>query len=118
MANSINYKETPISIGDTIVIDYKIKEADGKERIQKFEGILLKIKGSEENTRTITVRKMSKSGIGVERIIPLASPFIGDIHLSKKSNFRKARLYFVRELSNKQLRNKLYRQPVAKAKTA
>lgn len=110
MANSLLYKDKTIGIGDTIEIDYKFKEADGKERIQKFKGILLKIKGNDLANRMITVRKVSKTGIGIERIIPVSSPFISDIHIEKKSNFAKAKLYFVRELSGQKIRRKLYKQ--------
>lgn len=110
MANIITYKDKKLSIGDTIAIDYKIKEGENKERIQQFSGILIKIRGAEEATRMITVRKMSKSGVGVERIIPLASPFIADIAVQKTSSYNRAKLYFVRNLSNKNLRRKLYKQ--------
>jgi large subunit ribosomal protein L19 len=57
----------------------------------------------------ITVRKISKSGTGVERIFPMSSPFIADIKVEKKSTFSKARAYFVRDLSQKKIRQKLYR---------
>ena len=109
MANSIQFKDITLAVGDTVKINYRIKEGD-KERQQLFEGILLKIKGASDDTRTITVRKMSKSGVGVERIIPVSSPFIAGIKLTKKSHFTKARLYFVRGLSDQQTRRKLYIQ--------
>lgn len=108
MANTITYNEHTLAIGDTIAVDYKIKEANNKERIQQFEGVLIKIRGASEPTRMITVRKISKSGIGVERIIPLHSPFIASIKVTKKSEFRKARAYFIRDLSLKKTRQKLY----------
>lgn len=108
MANSITYKDTIFHIGDTIAVDYKIREADNKERIQQFAGILIKIRGASDETRMITIRKISKSGIGVERIFPLASPFIDTITLTKKSSFTKARAYFIRDLSGKKIRQKLY----------
>ncbi|MGB9883191.1 MAG: 50S ribosomal protein L19 [Microgenomates group bacterium] len=108
MANSIKYKDKVLKIGDTITINYKIKEGD-KERIQAFSGILIKIKGNSDQTRMITVRKISKSGIGVERIIPLLSPYIESIKLVKKSSYEKAKAYFIRNLSDKQLRAKLYK---------
>lgn len=108
MANTIQYKEKALSVGDTIAVDYKVREADNKERIQQFSGILLKIRGASEKTRMITVRKISKSGIGVERIFPFISPFINDISLVKKSIFTKARAYFIRDLSTKKTRQKLY----------
>lgn len=109
MANAITYNDMSLSIGDTIAVDYKIKEADDKERIQQFEGVVVKIRGASEPTRMITVRKISKSGIGVERIIPLQSPFVAGIKVTKESKFNKARAYFIRDLSLKKTRQKLYR---------
>ncbi|MFW5703399.1 MAG: 50S ribosomal protein L19 [Patescibacteria group bacterium] len=107
MANTLTYNEQQFSIGDTIAVDYKIKEGE-KERIQQFAGILIKLRGADEATRMMTVRKISKSGIGVERIFPVSSPFINEISLVKKTNFKKSKLYFVRELSDKKMRRKLY----------
>jgi len=114
MANQITFQDKSFAIGDTISVDYKIKEADGKERIQAFAGILLKVKGDTNENRMITVRKMSHDGIGIERIIPLMSPFIASIKLVKKSNYQKSKLYFVRELSDQKLRNKLYSKKKSK----
>lgn len=107
MANSFTYTDNTYKVGDMIDVDYKIKEGD-KERLQTFKGILLKIKGDSLDNRMITVRKISDSGIGVERIIPLASPYIAKISLVKKSSYQKAKLYFLRNLSDQELRTKLY----------
>lgn len=107
MANSFIFKEITYKIGDTVDIDYKIKEGD-KERVQSFKGIVIKVKGDSFANRMITVRKISKSGLGIERVIPLSSPFIGGIKLVKKSNNTKAKLYFIRGLSDQELRTKLY----------
>lgn len=109
MANSIKYKEVVLSIGDTITVNYRIKDGE-KERQQLFQGILLKIGGNTDNNRMITVRKVSNTGIGVERVIPLISPYISDITIDKRSNYTKSKLYFVRNLSGQQLRYRLYRQ--------
>jgi len=109
MANKVTYKETSLHVGDTITVSYKIKEGD-KTRIQKFQGILLKIKGDKQDGKSITIRKISKVGIGVERIIPLDSPFISSIKVDKKSKYSKAKLYFIRDLSDRQVRYKLYRK--------
>jgi large subunit ribosomal protein L19 len=109
MSNAISYKEQNLTIGDTVAVDYKIREAEDKVRIQQFSGIVIKIKGNSDETRSITVRKISKSGTGVERIFPLASPFIDNIKVEKKSEFNKARAYFIRDLSNKKLKHKLYK---------
>jgi len=116
MANLFLYNNNKFQVGDTLDINYKIKEGD-KERQQLFKGILIKIKGDSQANRMITVRKITRSGIGVERVLPLSSPFIASIKLTKKSNFRKAKLYFIRELSDKELRHKLY-QVKSKVKTA
>lgn len=107
MANTISFNEQKYSVGDTIAVDYKIKDGE-KFRIQQFAGVLLKVKGASETDRMITVRKMSKAGIGVERIFPLASPFIDAISLVKKTSNKRAKVYYVRELSDKKLRRKLY----------
>ena len=109
MANSLTYKEKAFSVGDTIAVDYKIKEGD-KFRIQQFAGILINVRGKDEATRMMTVRKMSKAGIGVERIFPVSSPFIDDITVVKKTSYNKAKLFFVRDLSDRQIRRKLYHQ--------
>jgi large subunit ribosomal protein L19 len=109
MANSISFKDKLLTIGDTICVDYKILEAENKERIQEFSGIVLKIRGATPETKMITVRKISKSGTGVERIFPLSSPFISDIRVEKRSLFSKARAYFVRDLSQKKIRQRLYK---------
>ncbi len=110
MANFISYKNNSFRVGDTITVDYRLKEGE-KQRVQPFKGILIKIRGSSINDKMITVRKISRAGIGVERIFPLASPNIKDISLFKKTTYkRKAKLYFVRALSDSELRNKLYKR--------
>jgi len=70
----------------------------------------MSIKGQNEANRMITVRKISKSGIGVERIFPVSSPQVSQIKSNKKSEFSKAKAYFIRDLSESELRHKLYRQ--------
>lgn len=107
MANSFLYKDKLFSIGDTVSLHYQIKEGE-KARTQIFKGILIKIKGANLANRMITVRKISRSGVGVERIIPLTSPFLSDIKLIKKSKFSKAKAYFIRNLSESEIRKKLY----------
>lgn len=113
MANSIKYKDKTFKVGDTLSIHYKLKEGD-KERVQIFKGILTKIKGETPETRMITVRRITKTGVGVERIIPYASPYINSIVLLKKSTYTKAKAYFLKKLSEQELRSKLYRTKTAK----
>ncbi len=87
--------------GDTISVAYRIKEGD-KERIQVFRGDVIKISGEGDNRR-FTVRKMS-SGVGVERIFPLNSPFIDEITVHRKGHVRRAKLYYLRNLTGKKAR--------------
>lgn len=106
MANTITYKDTIFQVGDSVAINYRIKDGD-KERQQLFSGILIKTRG-DANHKMITVRKISHSGIGVERIIPLNSPYIESIKLEKKTESKRSKLYFIRNLSGQELRMKLY----------
>lgn len=89
--------------GDTIIVHYKIREG-GKERIQQFQGVVLQRKGVAP-TETFTVRKIS-SGIGVERIFPLASPFLDKIEVKKKGSVRRARIFYLRQRTGKSARIK------------
>jgi large subunit ribosomal protein L19 len=109
VANQIKFKDQLFNIGDTISIHYQLKEGD-KTRTQIFKGILIRIKGQTPETKTITVRKLSKSGIGVERIIPISSPFLQDIKLIKKSIYKKARAYFIRSKTESEIKKRLYGQ--------
>lgn len=90
--------------GDTITVTYRIKEGD-KERLQKFRGVVLQISGATPFTKTFTVRKIS-SGVGVERIFPFQSPFIDSIEVNKVGHVRRARIFYLRNLSGKRARIK------------
>lgn len=87
--------------GDTITVHYKIKEGN-KERIQQFRGVVLQRRGSK-HTETFTVRKMS-GNVGVERIFPIASPFIEKIEINKHGRVRRARIFYLRGLTGKRAR--------------
>lgn len=91
------------SSGDTVTVHYKIKEGS-KERIQKFKGVVLQRRGSG-NTETFTVRKSSGS-FAVERIFPVGSPFIDQIELNRQGAVRRARIFYLRELTGKKARIK------------
>lgn len=99
MANKLNKdkikKDLPeIEPGYTVIVHQKIKEGE-KERIQKFEGLVLGKKGRNGLSATITVRKISE-GIGVEKIFPLHSPLITKIEVTRKARVRRAKLNYVR----------------------
>ena len=82
-----------IKAGMTIRVDVKIKEGN-KERIQAFEGIVIKVQGSGIG-ETFTVRKLS-SGVGVERTFPINSPLIDKITIIRVGKVRRAKLYYLR----------------------
>ena len=89
--------------GDTLTVTYKIKEGD-KERLQKFRGVVIQRRGAG-STETFTIRKVS-NGVGVERIFPFASPFIESIVLEKVGKVRRARIFYLRNLTGKKARIK------------
>jgi large subunit ribosomal protein L19 len=93
--------------GDTIVVHYKVKEGN-KERIQLFEGVVIRVSGGGIS-KNFTVRKVS-SGVGVERIIPLNSPLIDKIEVKRIGKVRRSRLYYLRNLSGKAARIKEIRR--------
>lgn len=90
------------SSGDTVTVHYKIREGD-KERIQQYRGVVIQRRGGNANNATFTVRKMSGE-IGVERIFPVASPFIEKIEVNKYGKVRRARIYYLRNLTGKKAR--------------
>jgi len=94
--------------GDTVTVTYRIKEGD-KERLQKFRGVVIQMKGMDPFTRTFTVRKVS-GGVGVERIFPFQSPFIDSIEVNKFGKVRRARIFYLRDLTGKKarIREKVY----------
>ena len=89
--------------GDTVKVFVKIIEG-GKERVQAFEGVIIK-KSGEGARRTITVRKVFQ-GVGVERVFPIHSPRIDSIKVLRKGIVRRAKLYYLRELTGKATRIK------------
>ncbi len=94
-----NYPQ--FSSGDTIAVHVRIKEGE-KERTQIFQGVVIKIQGSGIG-RSFTVRKIS-SGIGVERTIPLYSPFVEKIELLSRGKVRRGRLFYLRALRGRAAR--------------
>jgi large subunit ribosomal protein L19 len=89
--------------GDTINVHVRVVEGD-KERIQQFQGVVIGRHGSGMSA-TFTVRKIS-DGVGVERIFPLHSPRIAKIDKVKEGAVRRAKLYYLRDLAAKAIRQK------------
>jgi large subunit ribosomal protein L19 len=91
------------SPGDTVNVHFRVVEGE-KERVQQFQGVVLGRHGSGTNA-TFTVRKIS-DGIGVERIFPLHSPRIAKIEKVRQGSVRRAKLYYLRSLASKAIRQK------------
>jgi large subunit ribosomal protein L19 len=90
----IKHQNTEFKVGDTVKVYQRLVEGE-KERIQTFEGVVIKIHGNT-GEKTFTVRKIS-GGIGVERIYPIDSPFIQKIEVVKQGHVRRAKLYYLRD---------------------
>ena len=91
---------TTIVPGDLVRVNTKVKEG-GKERIQTFEGTVIKVRGRGAS-KMFTVRKIASGGIGVERIWPLNSPSIESVKIVKHRPQRRAKLYYLRKLTGRE----------------
>ena len=89
--------------GDTVKVHFRILEGE-KERIQVFQGAVLRLRKGTTNS-TFTVRKVS-DGVGVERIFPLYSPFVERVEIVTEGKVRRSRLYYLRNLKGKASRIK------------
>ncbi len=92
--------------GDTVKVFQKIKDKEGKTRIQVFEGLVLARKHGTEAGATFTVRRVT-GGFGVEKIFPLFSPMIEKIEVTKRSKIRRSKLYHVRDKAIKQANKRM-----------
>lgn len=90
-----------IKPGDTVKVHVKVIEG-GRERIQVYEGVVIRRRGGGLK-ETFTVRKISQ-GVGVERTFPIHSPMLSHIELVRQGRVRRARLYYLRNLSGKSAR--------------
>lgn len=91
------------SVGDTIRVDYKIKEGE-RERIQAFEGTVIKIQGGGCR-QTFTVRRIAY-GVGVERTFPMHSVRVENVKVVRRGQTKKSKLYYLRERQGKSARIK------------
>ena len=98
-------KETvpSFNVGDTVRVSAKIKEGN-RERIQVFEGTVLKIQGGS-NRQTFTVRKVS-NGVGVEKTWPMHSPNVEKVEVVRKGKVRRAKLNYLRDRVGKKAKVK------------
>jgi large subunit ribosomal protein L19 len=89
--------------GDSVSVSYRIIEGN-KERIQIFKGDVIRMKG-EGASRTFTVRRIA-SGVGVERTFPFNSPNVSEVVINKRGRVRRAKLYYLRDLTGKKAKIK------------
>ncbi len=108
MANMAKWQDVEFHVGDTVRVHYKLIEKEkvsGKakkevkeetrERTQAFEGIVISIKGRNENTM-FTVRRIATGALGVERIFPLNTPWIRKMEVKRYGDVRRSKLYYLR----------------------
>ena len=107
----------PFRPGDTLRVNVRVREGD-KERLQAFEGVCIARRGSGVS-ETFTVRKIS-NGVGVERIFPVHSPMLSEITVMRRGRVRRAKLYYLRQLTGKatRIREKKTRVAVPASGTA
>jgi large subunit ribosomal protein L19 len=103
--------------GDTLRVNVRVKEGD-KERLQAYEGVCIARRGSGVS-ETFTVRKIS-NGVGVERIFPVHSPMIGTVTVVRRGLVRRAKLYYLRNVTGKaaRIRERKVTRPGAAAAAA
>ena len=99
--SSLRRNLPPFRVGDTVRVHAKIREGE-KERIQVFEGVVIRRRGAGVG-ETFTVRKIS-SGVGVERIFPVQSGSVAKVEIKSRGHVRRSRLYYLRNLRGKKAR--------------
>ena len=102
-AEQMNKEIPAFAPGDTIIVQVKVKEGD-RSRLQTFEGVVIGKRNRGLNS-AFTVRKIS-NGVGVERTFQTYSPLIDSVTLKRRGDVRKAKLYYLRDLSGKAARIK------------
>jgi large subunit ribosomal protein L19 len=121
-------KLTPVNIesrkkidfrsGDTVRVTVRVLEDAAKQkfRLQAFEGTVIARKHGKETGATFTVRKVA-SGVGVERVFPLFSPIIDEILITKRSDVRRSKLYYIRDKAIRDVRRKMKNTLMVKEST-
>lgn len=104
---------TPFNPGDIVRVHVKIKEGD-KERIQVFQGTVIQKRGAGASA-SFTVRKLSEHGVFVERIFPTYSPNVSKVEVVKQGKVRRAKLFYMRELTGRAARVKEKKSDVTAA---
>ena len=90
--------------GDTVRVNFRIREGD-RERIQAFQGVVIRLANGKGPAANFTVRRIS-AGIGIERIFPIFSPLIESLEVTRRGSVRRAKLYYLRGLQGRAARIK------------
>ncbi len=90
--------------GDTVRVNFRIREGD-RERIQAFQGVVIRLANGKSPAANFTVRRIS-AGIGIERIFPIFSPLIESLEVTRRGSVRRAKLYYLRGLQGRAARIK------------
>ena len=90
--------------GDSVRVNFRIREGD-RERIQAFQGVVIRLANGKGPAANFTVRRIS-AGIGIERIFPFFSPLIESLEVTRRGSVRRAKLYYLRGLQGRAARIK------------
>jgi len=90
--------------GDSVRVNFRIREGD-RERIQAFQGVVIRLANGKGPAANFTVRRIS-AGIGIERIFPIFSPLIESLEVTRRGSVRRAKLYYLRGLQGRAARIK------------
>ena len=90
--------------GDSVRVNFRIREGD-RERIQAFQGVVIRLSNGNSPAANFTVRRIS-AGIGIERIFPIFSPLIESLEVTRRGSVRRAKLYYLRGLQGRAARIK------------
>jgi large subunit ribosomal protein L19 len=101
--NKVNPNIPPLAPGDTVKVSARIVERE-KERIQLFQGVVIKVRRGADGGN-FTIRRVSR-GIGVEHTFPFSSPLVEKVEVVRHGKVRRAKLYYLRGLSSKAARTK------------
>ncbi len=108
------------SAGDTVRVNFRIREGE-RERIQAFQGVVIRLSNGKGPAASFTVRRIS-AGIGIERIFPIHSPLIDSLEITRYGSVRRAKLYYLRGLQGRAARikelNPAQRRRAAEAQAA
>ncbi len=115
-----NSRIPQFSAGDTVRVNFRIREGE-RERIQAFQGVVIRLNHGKGPAANFTVRRMT-AGIGIERIFPLHSPLIESLEITRYGSVRRAKLYYLRGLQGRAARikelNPAQRRRAAEAQAA